>query len=83
MLPLTNNQFVTTQISCCQFVGHRGIVDVALALLTAEAMLREHGRVVIVVYAGADHIRKQALGALGGVSCGWLTVFKRFYNLIK
>lgn len=36
------------------------IVDVALALATAEAMLRsQHGRAVIVVYAGADHIRKQ------------------------
>eukprot|EP00435_Cladocopium_sp_Y103_P048105 s2099_g14.t1 len=36
------------------------IVDVALALLTAEAILRTQGRAVIVVYAGADHIRKQA-----------------------
>eukprot|EP00913_Durusdinium_trenchii_P002074 g1916.t1 len=37
------------------------IVDVALALLTAEAILRTpSSRVVVVVYAGADHIRKQA-----------------------
>eukprot|EP00434_Breviolum_minutum_P009050 symbB.v1.2.007969.t2/scaffold465.1/size200768/5 len=35
------------------------IVDVALALLTAEAMLRADGPQVIVVYAGGAHIRNQ------------------------
>ena len=38
-----------------------GIVDVALALLTAETMLRTDGpQLVIVVYAGGAHIRNQA-----------------------
>lgn len=48
-----------------------GIVDVALALLTAEAILRTpSSRVVVVVYAGADHIRKQAVDCKHSVNCG-------------
>ena len=49
-----------------------GIVDVALVLLTAEAILKStpSHRLVVVVYAGADHIRKQA--PLGGwKGCRW------------
>ena len=44
---------------CCHELPP-GIVDVALALLTAEAMLRADGPQVIVVYAGGAHIRNQA-----------------------
>lgn len=37
------------------------LVDVALALRAVEALLRaEERRAVVVVYAGADHVRKQA-----------------------
>lgn len=46
-------------LMCCHELPP-GIVDVALALLTAEAMLRADGPQVIVVYAGGAHIRNQA-----------------------